>query len=267
MDSSSVTQKKGVLKAVPPRQSGPAAARPARRLFYRSSAARSGPPTPRDAAAQRPSSIPTRRRAVDLVVSGRMRVRDPSGISMLCARAACLAWLVAAPCYAEPPQAVVWYRSAEGCPDAAGFLERLGDRASLARVADAGDYVDFVVTLSASEQDTSGRLERQTERGTVAIRKIRDRECARVADALALSLALALDPAASLVHRATEPEAPTEATQGRSVGLPEHTVEAPSPSRPSGPPCSTEARSAAAWHRTGVAPRPRHFRPNCPAQR
>lgn len=116
------------------------------------------------------------------------------------ALAACFAWLVAVPCQAQTPQAVVWYRSAEGCPDAPQFLARLGDRASLARVAQAGDYVDFVVTLTATEQGSSGRLERQTQSGTVAIQEIRDRECARVADALALSLALALDPAAPLVH-------------------------------------------------------------------
>jgi hypothetical protein len=39
-----------------------------------------------------------------------------------------------------------------------------------------------------------GRLERQTDRGTVAIRELRDATCERVADGLALSLGLALDP-------------------------------------------------------------------------
>jgi hypothetical protein len=147
-----------------------------------------------------------------------MRARDPSRAWRLAARAACLVGILAVPCHAEPPRAaVVWYRSAEGCPDATEFLARLGDRASLARVAEAGDYVDFVVTLTATEQGSSGRLERQTQSGTVAIQEIRDRECARVADALALSLALALDPAAPLVHRAPEPEPRVEAAPGPSA--------------------------------------------------
>lgn len=70
---------------------------------------------------------------------------------------------------------------------------RLSGRAAV-RLAKAGDHIDFVVTLVADEADVVGRLERQTQSGTVAIRELRDKECARVADAIALSLALALDP-------------------------------------------------------------------------
>jgi hypothetical protein len=88
----------------------------------------------------------------------------------------------------------LWYRSSEGCPDGADFLERVGDRASLVRLADAGDRVDFVVNIALTDAGARGRLERETARGTVAIREVEDHSCDRVADVLALNLALALDP-------------------------------------------------------------------------
>lgn len=91
-------------------------------------------------------------------------------------------------------KASIWYRSSDRCPDGATFLAKLGDRAPLTRLASVGDHVDFVVTLGAIEGGSRGRLERQTERGTVAIREVDDVSCDNVADAIALSLALALDP-------------------------------------------------------------------------
>jgi hypothetical protein len=90
----------------------------------------------------------------------------------------------------------VWYRSSEGCPDGSAFLARLGELGRTARLANVGDRVDFVVTLQARSVDSSGRLERQTERGTVAIRDLTSPRCEEVAEGLALSLELALDPGA-----------------------------------------------------------------------
>jgi hypothetical protein len=90
----------------------------------------------------------------------------------------------------------VWYRSGEGCPDGAAFiglLRGLGRGASLAGV---GDRVDFVVTLAYAARESSGRLERQSSERTVAIRDVTAASCAEVADVLALSLDLAMQPAA-----------------------------------------------------------------------
>ncbi len=100
---------------------------------------------------------------------------------------------------AHPPAAAVsvWYRSSEGCPDGASFLARLGQLGRTAALAGVGDRVDFVVTLAARSEVSAGRLERQTERGTVAIREVESPACADVAEALALSLELALEPAAA----------------------------------------------------------------------
>jgi hypothetical protein len=124
---------------------------------------------------------------------------------------------------------VVWFRSSEGCPNGSEFLTKLGERAPLARLAGAGDHVDFVVTLTATERETVGRLERQTLSGAVAIREIADTDCARVADAVAFSLALALTPAA-------EPSAPA-AEPTPAPPPPEPTPPSPPPnSMPTSPP-------------------------------
>jgi len=107
----------------------------------------------------------------------------------------------------SPERAVLWYRSAGDCPDGAGFLARAGDRARLVRLAEAGDRADFVVSVTATPEGASGRLERQTDRGTVAIREFEAESCERVADVLALNLALALDPARRAPEAAGESSA------------------------------------------------------------
>jgi hypothetical protein len=95
-----------------------------------------------------------------------------------------------------PGSVSVWYRSTEGCPDGQTFVERLRELGRPAALANVGDRVDFVVTLAARSESSAGRLERQTGRGTVAIREVESPECADVAEALALSLELTLEPGA-----------------------------------------------------------------------
>jgi hypothetical protein len=112
----------------------------------------------------------------------------------------------------------VWYRAAAECPVGPDFLAKI-DGATRAHLAQAGEHIDFVVTLLTSGDETVGRLERQTNGGTVAIRELRDATCERVADGLALSLGLALDP--------TQPSAAADAN-----------AQAPAPvsSEPAAPP-------------------------------
>ena len=92
----------------------------------------------------------------------------------------------------QPP--AVWYRASEACPNGAQFIEKLAQGSRHARLAQAGDHIDFVVTLVADSKQTVGRLERQTDGGIVAIRELQDATCEQVAEALALSLGLALTP-------------------------------------------------------------------------
>lgn len=102
----------------------------------------------------------------------------------------------AIPVRADSAPVSIWYRTTNGCPDGAAFVSRLSELGKAARLAGAGDRVDFVVTLGAGvgEEGSSGRLERQTRGGTVAIREYRDARCEQVAEALALTLDLAIEP-------------------------------------------------------------------------
>jgi hypothetical protein len=116
----------------------------------------------------------------------------------------------------------VWYRTSEGCPDGEAFVSRLSELGKTARLARVGDRVDFVVTLGSGPGESSGRLERQTRRGIVAIREYRDARCEQVAEALALTLDLALEPDAAPAASATSsPARPSvAATAARAEGLP-----------------------------------------------
>jgi hypothetical protein len=99
---------------------------------------------------------------------------------------------------AEPapdPSLHIWFRTSEGCPDGASFIERLRGLGRQATLAGLGDRIEFVVTLAARANESAGRLERQTERGTVAIRELHAARCEDVAEGIALSLDLALQPA------------------------------------------------------------------------
>ncbi|MDX2055434.1 MAG: hypothetical protein SFV15_23735 [Polyangiaceae bacterium] len=116
---------------------------------------------------------------------------------------------------------VVWYRASEGCPAGQAFLEKLWAKAPLARLMQAGDHIDFVVTLVAEQGETIGRLERQTDNGTVAIRELRDPVCERVADALALSLALSLEaPKASTAPTDGNVPSPSESSSNEAKPAP-----------------------------------------------
>lgn len=88
----------------------------------------------------------------------------------------------------------IWYRSSAGCPEGAAFLLRLKQLGRDARLASVGDQVDFVVSVAHQAEQSSGRLERQTELGTIAIREMSAGRCDEVVEGLALSLDLALDP-------------------------------------------------------------------------
>jgi hypothetical protein len=118
----------------------------------------------------------------------------------------------------------IWYRSSEGCPDGAAFIARLSALGRQSALANVGDHIDFVVTLAARLTMSAGRLERQTARGTVAIRELEAARCEEVAEALALSLELALEPR-------TEPAASVSAVPGDTPRLPNDAAARPSSER------------------------------------
>jgi len=140
------------------------------------------------------------------------------------AAVALAAFVATRPARAAEPVSI-WYRTAEGCPTAAEFLEGLSAHAFTAKVARAGDRIDFVVTLGRDERGSSGTLERQSARGTVAIRQVAAQSCEAVAQALMLTLALSADPDAtpSATQTPAVPESPhdtEDATPPPAVPLP-----------------------------------------------
>lgn len=147
----------------------------------------------------------------------------------------------------------VWYRSSEGCPDGVSFVERLSQLGRPAALASVGDRVDFVVTLALRSDASAGRLERQTERGTVAIREVESPACADVAEALALSLELALEPAAA--SHAPAASAPPSAASVAALSVasslttvgsaPSSSGDAPEPDR--SPAADSPRRGGRAW--------------------
>ena len=168
------------------------------------------------------------------------------GLGWVVSSVAVLTYAASARAEGEP---AIWYRASEACPPGPEFLAKLADGHAKARLAGAGDHIDFVVTLLSSAGQTVGRLERQTNGGAIAIRELRDATCDRVADALALSLALALDPTLT----ATEPSAPQAAEPAPSPAAEVAPAEVPAvaPAAPSSSP-----RRASAAVVTAVLPAP-----------
>jgi hypothetical protein len=137
--------------------------------------------------------------------------------------------------HAEQAPVSVWYRNSAGCPDGSTFIARLAELGQSVRLAQVGDRVDFVVTLGQAADASSGRLERQTRAGTVAIREYRDARCEAVAEALALTLDLALDPdepapaaPAPAPHASRQPRLPAAADTPTAASSEEPSAVSPS---------------------------------------
>jgi hypothetical protein len=111
----------------------------------------------------------------------------------------------------------VWYRASEGCPEGAVFVARLAQLGHAAELAQVGDPVDFTVSVASASAGSSGRLERQTAAGQMAIRNVSAPTCEQVVEGLVLSLDLALGPEpAATSSAAAEPHTWSEE---RSLGL------------------------------------------------
>jgi hypothetical protein len=159
-----------------------------------------------------------------LALTGERRLIPSLGATVL---GLAMAWsnAVQAAASAPPPAPAadtyavrVWYRSSEGCPDGAAFiglLRQLGRPAALAQV---GDRVDFVVTVAYAEGASSGHLERQSSERTVSIRDVSAASCEEVAQVLALSLDLALQPGAQ-APSVPSPESNAAERWQQSLGL------------------------------------------------
>lgn len=142
----------------------------------------------------------------------RTMLPTPSNVHARIALALFATWFAAPKTAAAREEVSIWYRSSEGCPDGAEFLAKLGSMPHTARLANVGDRIDFVVTLGRVGGASSGRLERETQSGTVAIREVRAIDCLEAAEALALTLELALEPQSEATPSAASPSVEAPAT-------------------------------------------------------
>lgn len=131
------------------------------------------------------------------------------------------------------PEIVIWYRASQGCPSGAEFVSGVEVEGRTTRLARVGDHVDYVITLESDGAASGGRLERQTEKGTIAISELRGAACSEVAEALALSLTLAVTP--------SQPAAASTPAHAEPPAVPPVSPNSPAPaSVPEKPPDSSE---------------------------
>ncbi|MDP8999650.1 MAG: hypothetical protein M3O46_06010 [Myxococcota bacterium] len=89
------------------------------------------------------------------------------------------------------------YHASDGCPDDAGFVARIRTRTTRARIAWPGETARTFAVVIDQGPPASGRVVIQTGGRDEGTRKVQADTCSDVADALALVVALAIDPRAS----------------------------------------------------------------------
>jgi hypothetical protein len=114
------------------------------------------------------------------------------------------------------------YHATEGCPDEAGFVTRVRARTARARLAWAGESARTFTVVVEAGPTPSGHVTVEGGDRTEGTRRVQADSCSDVADALALVVALAIDPRSSAPQAPPPPPAPTssspQATEQRSGG-------------------------------------------------
>jgi hypothetical protein len=167
---------------------------------------------------------------------------------------------------AEPEERIrLEYRAGAGCPDEASFLARVGARTQRARVVGEGEAArTFRVQLAAGAQP-SGSVTVVDGARSQGTRNVEADTCAEVADALALIVALALDPHALATPLPVPASVPGSASAPVSAPAPAPVSASASPApAPSAPPPAIDAGTAAAelpseTARPGPSPLDLHF--------
>ena len=138
----------------------------------------------------------------------------------------------------EGPQFHLLYEASSGCPDRSAFLAAIHARTKRVHLAPMGDpAMELAVTIEASPESSIGQLEVREVDGTRQRRSVSNDRCSEVVEALALVVAVMLDPDAGL---GDEPRpAPQASTQVRSPEPP-----APTSARRAERPVRTERPDA-----------------------
>jgi hypothetical protein len=119
--------------------------------------------------------------------------------------------LVCSPCAsalaqheAEPIRLV--YHASSDCPDEATFVARVRERTTRVRLASAGEVARTFTVVVESGRAPLGRIAVQSSDHREAARQVQADTCSDVVDALALMVALAIDPGAVNPVPAAPPE-------------------------------------------------------------
>lgn len=122
---------------------------------------------------------------------------------------------------AEPESVGIDYVAPPDCPDSTEFMRSLRERTTRFREAGPNEPVrQFLVSITADGPSFVGRFEIRGPDGSVAAREVDASDCAEVSGAVALMVALAIDPSAltmspkSEVPSSVEGE-PTPAVESR----------------------------------------------------
>lgn len=98
------------------------------------------------------------------------------------------------------------YRAEASCPGADQFVAEVLRRAPRARIAAAGDSArTFVVAIQRTDAGFEGSLAVQGDSSSTAARTVTGARCSEVAEVLALSTAIAVDPSAATEPRPAGP--------------------------------------------------------------
>jgi hypothetical protein len=157
-------------------------------------------------------------------------------------------------------RAALHYRAPSGCPSAADFTADVARRTPRARFATAGEpaRTTFVVEVIRVGKTYRGRMLRMG-RGPAAARSIADASCAELVSALALMMALAIDPLADTSPSPAPPPTPaSRETAAPPPAAPPPAAPIPPVALPPPPPAPTAARwrlgTSAQLGARGVAP-------------
>jgi hypothetical protein len=150
---------------------------------------------------------------------------------------------------AEPLSYELDYSADAGCPDKSELVRQVSSRARDAELVETGGQWRFVVSLSRSGAQAEGAV---VSRPTEPPRRVSGTSCAAVAEAVALIVAVTLDP--SLVLDLSPPALPAEPPPPQSA-LPRPAEPAPPSSEPPLIPSSVAfALGAGGWIIAGPAP-------------
>jgi hypothetical protein len=149
------------------------------------------------------------------------------------------------------------YRAEASCPGADQFVADVLRRAPRARIASAGESArTFVIAISRTDTGFEGSLSVQGESSSTAARRVTGARCAEVAEVLALSTAIAVDPSA-----ASEPRPPSSSGSANTGTAPRASSENTGSSSKSDPPSAGTTTRDESRSSTKPAPEPEDREP------